>query len=158
MKLLYLLPVDETWYVGTGMYLPNASGTVNWGMRDEMIHQVRSIQDYANTHGMNATLAVMNNPEGMFAVPGLGLFAETAQGDILANPLAPEQVGTNILGMTNEYGMSLARDIISLANRGGGFAYSSFKENASTPERLNLVYVQPIDNEWFVGSSMPLTP
>ena len=33
MKLLYLLPVDETWYVGTGMYLPNASGTVNWGMR-----------------------------------------------------------------------------------------------------------------------------
>ena len=114
-----------------------------------MIHQVRSIQDYANTHGMNATLAVMNNPEGMFAVPGLGLFAETAQGDILANPLAPEQVGTNILGMTNEYGMSLARDIISLANRGGGFAYSSFKENASTPERLNLVYVQPIDNAAF---------
>ncbi len=158
MKLLYLLPVDETWYVGTGMYLPNASGTVNWGMRDEMIQQVRSLQDYANTHGMNATLAVMNNPEGMFAVPGLGLFAETTQGDILANPLAPQQVGTNILGMTNEYGMSLARDIISLANRGGGFAYSSFKENASAPERLNLVYVQPIDDEWFVGSSMPLTP
>lgn len=157
MKLGYLLPVDDDWFIGTGVYLPNISVSVDAEMHNALIKQVRSIQNYGQKHGMNATLEILSNPNGQFAVAGLGPFAESSNGIMLANPIYPEYVGINTLGFTDSYGISVSRDVVNLANRGGGMMYASYTIDDPTTEQLCLLYVEPITDDWFVGSGMPLS-
>ena len=64
----------------------------------------------------------------------------------------PELAGTNRLGMTNSLGMSIAREVISLAQAGGGWMYCLWGIPPANEEQYVMIYVEPIDAATYVGS------
>ncbi len=156
MKLAYTLPVDDTWLIGTGISLHDVPQSIDWQKRENMITQVRRMVSYAHTEGKDALADVLNNPTGMFSEPGLSPYAFTNDGTLVASPGKPADVGESQMGTVNAYGISYMRDAVILGKNGGGMMYAGFVDPDTGSEKICLLYIEPVDDEWFVGSSIPL--
>lgn len=155
-KLSYVIPVDDTWFIGAGIYVQenplSQTQYVTWTKREDLTYQVRNMQYLAKTEGIPAVIAMINDPNSDLQIKGLYPFAVTENGIDLADALNPELAGTNQLGMTNSLGMSIAREVISLAQAGGGWMYGLWGIPPTNEEQYVLIYVEPIDAATYVGS------
>ncbi len=110
------------------------------------------MQYLAKTEGIPAVIAMINDPKSDLQIKGLYPFAVTENGIDLADALNPELAGTNQLGMTNSLGMPIAREVISLAQAGGGWMYGLCGIPPPNEEQYVMIYVEPIDAATYVGS------
>ena len=110
------------------------------------------LQYLAKTEGIPAVVAMINDPSSDLQIEGLYPFAVTENGIHLADALNPELAGTNQLGMTNSLGMSIVREVISLAQAGGGWMYGLLEIPPANEEQYVLIYVEPIDAATYAGS------
>ena len=67
LKLGYVLPVDETWFVGSGVYIPGVAATFNTSVRETLVQRVKAARDYAQEHGREAARTAFNDLSGDFA-------------------------------------------------------------------------------------------
>ncbi len=155
-KLSYVIPVDDTWFIGAGIYVQDnplsQTQYVTWTKREDLTYQVRNMQYLAKTEGIPAVIAMINDPKSDLQIKGLYPFAVTENGIDLADALNPELAGTNQLGMTNSLGMPIAREVISLAQAGGGWMYGLWGIPPPNEEQYVMIYVEPIDAATYVGS------
>jgi len=155
-KLSYVMQVDDSWLLGSGIYiqdnlLSHAQYT-EWTERENLTSQVRNMQYLAKTEGISSVVDMIMDPESELQIDGLYPFAVTKNGTVLADTLNPEMVGTNQLGMTNSLGMSITREVISLAQAGGGVMYCLWGIPPTNEEQYILIYVEPTDASTYVGS------
>jgi hypothetical protein len=155
-KLSYVIPVDDTWFIGAGIYVQenplSQNHYVTWTKRQDLTYQVRNMQYLAKTEGIPAVVAMINDPSSDLQIEGLYPFAVTENGIHLADALNPELAGTNQLGMTNSLGMSIVREVISLAQAGGGWMYGLLEIPPAKEEQYVLIYVEPIEAATYAGS------
>ena len=155
-KLSYVIPVDDTWFIGSGIYVQDnplsQTQYVTWTKREDLTYQVRNMQYLAKTEGIPAVIAMINDPNSDLQIKGLYPFAVTENGIDLADALNPELAGTNQLGMTNSLGMPIAREVISHAQAGGGWMYGLRGIPPPNEEQYVMIYVEPIDAATYVGS------
>ena len=155
-KLSYVMPVDDTWFIGAGIYVQenplSQNHYVTWTKRQDLTYQVRNMQYLAKTEGIPAVVAMINDPSSDLQIEGLYPFSVTENGIHLADALNPELAGTNQLGMTNSLGMSIVREVISLAQAGGGWMYGLLEIPPAKEEQYVLIYVEPIDAATYAGS------
>ncbi len=155
-KLSYVIPVDDTWFIGAGIYVQenplSQNHYVTWTKRQDLTYQVRNMQYLAKTEGIPAVVAMINDPSSDLQIEGLYPFAVTENGIHLADALNPELAGTNQLGMTNSLGMSIVREVISLAQAGGGWMYGLLEIPPAKKEQYVLIYVEPIEAATYAGS------
>ena len=155
-KLSYVMPVDDTWFIGAGIYVQenplSQNHYVTWTKRQDLTYQVRNMQYLAKTEGIPAVVAMINDPSSDLQIEGLYPFSVTENGIHLADALNPELAGTNQLGMTNSLGMSIVREVISLAQAGGGWMYGLLEIPPANEEQYVLIYVEPIDAATYAGS------
>ncbi len=156
LKLSYVMSVDEDWLIGAGIYPGTMSPNYSWEERNELISQVRGLQYLSTTLQKDELLQMINDPESMIQVDGLYPFALDPKGTVLSSAFDPVQTGTNRLGYANSYGMSPVREIISLADSGGGMMYSLLWDPVLDKEMYVLIYVEPADDETYYGSVMRL--
>lgn len=156
LKLSYVLPIDNEWYIGAGMYEHNASFShtfsVDWRTRNELIKQVRTMQYLAAVKGIPAVTEMMMDPNSEFQREGLYPFAVTGNGTVLAFSKDPALIGTNLLGSVNSYGMSFVREGISLGKAGGGLMYTLAWDAILQKEMYVLDYVEPVGNDTYFAS------
>ncbi|WP_319379283.1 cache domain-containing protein [uncultured Methanocorpusculum sp.] len=155
-KLSYVMPVDETWLIGAGIYVQDnplsQNQYISWTKHDDLTYQVRNMQYLAKTEGVSSVIEMIKDPDSELQIEGLYPFAVTENGTDLADALNPEMAGTNQLGMTNSLGMSITREVISLTQAGGGWMYCLWSIPPTNEEEYVLIYVEPLDASVYVGS------
>ena len=154
LKLSYVLPVDETWWVGSGIYLPSVRAEFNEADRDELVLRVHHAQDYAAEHGKEQALSDFNDREGEFGLGDAYIFAYGFDGTTLALPYQPELIGSKRLDFEDSYGVNAIEWEIEVARAGGGFVYVTYTSPATGIESLKLCYVVPAGADWLVGSGI----
>jgi len=154
LKLAYVVPIDDSWYIGSGIYLPEIPAEFNSAERDELIGRVEKARDHAQKVGLDQALADFNDLSGEYADGSKYIFAYDYNGTTLALPFQPEYIGTNRLDFADTYGVEILKWEIATAKRGGGFVYVQYFNPDTGEPGLKLCYVAPVDGEWFVGSGI----
>ncbi len=157
VKLSYVLPVDSTWFIVSGKYMEEKARYVDPQLRDAMIEYTRQVAQYAAANGKDAAIAALNTPNGQFYREDVRLIAVDSDGTILARPYNPELIGTNVAGITDVYGGSLGRDLMTMAGAGGGMMYQYYPNQYTNENDMTLIYVLPVDDTWFLSSGIPMT-
>lgn len=106
--------------------------------------------------GIPAVTDMINDPSSALHAGNLYPFAVMEDGTLLAYSMDPSLVGTNQLSMSNSYGMSVMRDVISLSQNGGGLMYSLVKDPKTGQEVYVLLCVEPADDATYFGSMLVL--
>ena len=157
-KLSYVMPVDDTWFIGTGAYIQNSPLSnyeyIDWKLREDLTYQVRDMQYIAKTDGIPSMVAMIKDPKSELQIEGLYPFAVTEDGMILACSLNPWLTDTNQLGRTTTLGVSIYREIISTARAGRGVFYCLNGDPEGSDAEYMLIYVEPADESVCVGSML----
>ncbi|MBN2735248.1 MAG: cache domain-containing protein [Methanomicrobiaceae archaeon] len=153
-KLSYVLPVDDEWFVGAGIYLPELPANFNEAEKDELVKRVKSARNYAQENGREKAVSDFNDLNGNFADGSRYIFAYDYEGNTLALPFQPEFIGTNRADFADTYGVKIIQWEIFEAQKGGGYVYVEYLNPDTGDTGLKLCYIEPVDEEWFVGSGI----
>lgn len=137
---------------------PVVIGTSGTADRDitttsDLIAFVKTARDYARANGKEKALAAFNDPKGQFVRGDVYVFAESYDGTALAEPFEPDTVGTNILNVTDRFGLPVVRNLGETARYGIGYVsydYPNPKRNASVEPKLSVV--ADVDGTYYVGA------
>jgi hypothetical protein len=154
LKLSYVLPVDDSWFVGAGVYSQKIAATYNATEIDALITRVRTAREYARTNGKDAALTAFNDLGEEFAKGGDYIFAYTTNGTTLALPYQQNYLGIDRYNFTDTYGVKIIVLESAAAQDGGGFVYVHYLNPDTGTEGMKLCYVTPVDDKWFVGSGI----
>jgi signal transduction histidine kinase len=155
LKLTYVLKVDEGLWLASGMYLPGSAPIFSNESREDLVAFVESARDFALNHTNDESLKAFNDRNGEFVKGDRYIFADDFEGERLAMPLYPDQIGTNINQYQDPNGVYAIQEFSDTAKRGDGFVYGILPDPAEnwTPE-LKLVYVTKVNDEWLLGSGL----
>jgi len=164
-KIDYAEPVDDTWWLFSGITNPDyaqlRTGNVTGIMirnhtRADLYALVDRAVTYAKENGKDKTLPEINNPKGRFADGDLFVWAETYDGTILADPYWKAAIGKNYMNFTDPYGAKTTIVAINTIKEGTGFSHAMFTDTATngTVSVPKLVYMKPVDDTWWIGSGI----
>jgi signal transduction histidine kinase len=153
-KVSYVRPVDSTWFVGSGIYLPEIPAQFNATEKDHLVERVKQARQYAQINGAAQAIRDFNDRNGTFADGSRYIFAYAFNGTTLAMPFQPETIGTNRSDFVDTHGVKVAAWEIAVAKSGGGFTYTDYYNPDTGKPGMKLCYVTPVDDTWFVGSGI----
>lgn len=155
LKLSYIAKVDDEWWLGTGVWLPEVSAVFSAESRLALIDLVDGAVAYAQENGREKALEAFGDRDGEFVDGNRYIFAYDFEGRVLASPIQPELVGKNRSDEPDLYGALFIRDLVDAARGGTGLVYYSYPDPAKkmTPT-IKLGYVRAVDEEWWLGSGI----
>jgi Signal transduction histidine kinase len=164
-KIDYAEPVDDTWWLFSGIidpeYTQAATGNltgipVRTHTRVELFKLVSDAVTFAQSNGKEKTLAVINDPEGQFVNGDLYVWAESADGTLLADPFWKSGIGQNYIDFTDIYGMETTRVGIDAMQNGTGFYHALFPNTAENGTAFvpKLIFMKPVDGNWWIGGGV----
>jgi signal transduction histidine kinase len=153
-KISYIKPVDSTWFVGAGIYLPEIPAQFSAAERDGLVARVKQAREYADKNGAATAIKDFNDRNGTFADGSRYIFAYGYNGTTLALPFQPEVIGTDRTDFTDTYGVKITEWEIAVAKGGGGFVYVDYYNPDTGAPGMKLCYVLPVNDEWLVGSGI----
>ncbi len=145
MKYVVVRPVDESWFIGSGLYLPGVDAAVSGEEKNDLVTRVRTASTAGETMGRETAVAGFTD-----------VVAYDMHGTALARPDTPDLVGKNLLDEEDSFESRVILLARNVAGRGGGFIYAVSENPGTGLNELALWYVEPVDDTWFVGSSMNL--
>ena len=155
LKQLYIESVNDSLYLGSGLYLSNISASFDQDEIDELIVYVDEALQFAQENGKEKALEVYNDPEGNFTRDERYIFAYDYDGQNLALPHQPELVGTNRIDAQDPNGVYFIQQVIDVAKMGNGSLYYIYPDpSRNMADRLKLSYVVDVDGTWFLGSGI----
>ncbi|MFB3765078.1 MAG: cache domain-containing protein [Methanotrichaceae archaeon] len=154
-KIGYAMKVDDSWWLGSGIYLSNISANFSQGARNDLVSFVDSAVKYAKENGKDRALKDFNDKNGTFFKGGLYIFAYDFNGTTLALPTQPDLVGANRIDVADLNGVKFVRYMRDLAREGRGSAYYIYPDpTKNMTQRLKLSYVEKIDDNWWLGAGI----
>ena len=155
LKQLYIESVNDSLYLGSGLYLSDISASFNQEGRDELVAYVNEALQFVQENGKEKALEVFNDPEGNFTRDGRYVFAYDYDGRNLALTHQPELVGTNRINAQDPNGVYFIQQVIDVAKMGSGSLYYVYPDpERNMADTLKLSYVVDIDGTWFLGSGI----
>lgn len=170
-KMSYVRGVDETWWLGAGIYLEDANRpgpspmAAPRGMTPaDLAAFVQNASAYVTEMGAHAALAEFQQKDGQFSRGELYVYVYGRNGTLLAHPYQAELVGTDRTNWTDVRGLSFVRVGNETAANGGGFiAYlypaprnGTIDEKAPDAYEPKIGYVAPAGEEMWIGSGVYL--
>ncbi|MGC9514051.1 cache domain-containing protein [Methanocrinis sp.] len=155
LKLSYIAKVDDEWWLGTGVWLPEVSAVFSAESRLALVDLVDEAAAYAQENGREKALEAFGDRDGEFVDGNRYIFAYDFDGRVLAHPIQPELVGEDRSEEPDHYGAHFIRDLMDAAEEGTGLVYYSYPDPAKkmTPS-VKLGYVRAVDEEWWLGSEI----
>lgn len=163
-KLGYVMKVDDTWFLGSGIYAGSAGYAEPGGPNVPVTSgEVKKFVDdaavYAWQYGKDAAIAEYNNRSGNFIRGDLYVFAYDYSGNTLAYPYRPDLIGVNRINATDITGKKHILEMVNSAKNGTGIVYyysqNPFRNNSTG---LKMSYVRDIDGTWFIGTGTYTAP
>ena len=164
-KLQYVVPVDDSWWVSASILNPDytqlRSGDLA-GIRtrdhtqEQLFMLVTRAVRYAKENGKEKTLVEIGKPDGAFVEGDLFVWAETFDGEILADPFSKDMVGKSFINYTDPYGEKTTVVGIDVMRNGTGYTHAMFPDTAagSATPVPKLIYMKPVDETWWIGSGI----
>src|SRR5450631_2897189 len=121
------------------------------GTKAEAKALVEKAAAYIKANGKEKALAEFNNPKGKFIDRDLYIFAYDFNGVNLALGSNPRMVGKNLLDLQDAGGKPLIRDLIHVANKGGGWYAYKWSNPRTKKIQDKISYVLKIDDSMFIG-------
>lgn len=157
LKIYNISPVDDTWFIGSGIFLPSFEASTDPQERQALVKRVQAAVLHANTVGKDTAIADFNDLNGTYALGGEYIFAYGYDGETLALPFQPDLIGSHRFNFTDVYGSPIIRQEIDAAKRDGGFVYVVYYNPDTGDNELKLCYVEPAGEDWLIGSGMYYT-
>lgn len=161
-KLGYISPVDDEWWIGSGIYLDDLvddKGETPFDLFYVKDFVVRA-SSFAESKPMDEAIAELCNTTGEFFDfhRGMYVIAIDYEGNVLAHPAYPEVAGENIYENEMKYGVKSIVRAAEIARNGGGFIIYSYDTDAGGVEQ-NLNYIMPVekDDYWIISSGITLS-
>lgn len=154
VKISYVEPVDDSWFIGAGIYLPHINAAFDKEAISGLFSRVEQAAAFGEKEGKESASVVFNDKTTTWAENSAYIFAYDMNGTTLALPYQPEIIGTNRMDYKDKYGSPSVRLDIDTAKAGGGFVYLVYYNPDSGRDELKLCYVLPVDNDWLVGSGL----
>ena len=159
-KLGYGVKIDDTWWLGSGIYTgpvepavassPNAPST-----SQEIKDFVDNAAAYAQKNGKAAALTAFSNKSGPFVVGDVYIYALDYAGHDLALPYQPQLVGTSFYDMQDNAGRYYTRTEIALAKSGGGYVLYQYPDPSDNfTVKYKVSYVRPVDDTYWIGAGV----
>ncbi|MDD1665557.1 MAG: cache domain-containing protein, partial [Methanomicrobiales archaeon] len=160
-KIGYVFPAGKTLWIGSGMYFTDMvpEGFSRPGVVTEMIGLVEGGAAYGREKGSVIAFAEISNRSGMFVdADGHYIYAYDYNGTLLAHPYLPEKIGSNLITKRDPFGMETIRALADTARSGGGYIVFIWPNpGKGNREELEIGYVLPVDDTWWVGSGVYLS-
>jgi signal transduction histidine kinase len=126
--------------------------------REELVAFLDEAKEYVLNNGRDEALEAFGDPAGEFVRGDLYVFAYDFNGTLLAHPYLPELVGRNNLDLVDTNGVPMIKNLMKVAERGGGFFYNVYPNPAAeNAEELKLVRVLKVDDDLWIGSGIYLS-
>lgn len=155
VKQLYIANVNNSMYLGTGLYLSNISASFDQVARNKLVAYVNEALQFAKENDKQKSLEVFNDPTGNFTRDGRYVFAYDYEGRNLALPYQPGLIGTNRLDARDPNGVYFLQQAIDMARLGNGLHYYIYPDpSRNMTPALKLSYVANVDGTWFLGSGI----
>ncbi len=160
-KIGYVAPVDEHWWIGSGMYFSDMvqAGAGRPEVVSRMIALVEDAACYGQAQGTAAALAEISDTTGRFVdTEGHYVYAYDYDGTLLAHPYLSDQIGTSLIDRTDPFGMEQIRVLSETARNGGGYVVFIWPNpERENRDELKIGYVLPVDEHWWAGSGVYLS-
>lgn len=155
LKLSYIAKVDDDWWLGTGVWLPDVPAVFSAESRLDLVNLVDEAFAYAQENGKEKALEAIGDRNGEFVDGDLYVFAYDFNNTVLAHPIQPELIGKNRSGELDLYGVAIGRDIMDAAKDGTGLVYYSYPDPAKKmAPSIKLGYVRKVSDDWWLGSGI----
>ena len=155
LKLTYVLKVDEALWLGAGTYLAGQAPTISNESREDLVAFVDGARDFALNTTKEVALKTFNDKNGKFVKANRYIFAFDFNGNTLAQPIQPEFIGKNRIDFKDPNGVEYIRDMIALAQNGGGLIYYIKQDPArNMTQGFKFSYVTKVDDTWWLGSGI----
>jgi len=99
--------------------VPVTNAQAESATKEECVAKVKGAVQLINDKGLDAAIALINKKDGGFAWKDSYVFVVDFQGRTVANPLFPNHVGMNQMGLTNKDGVMIIREFIEIAKTKG---------------------------------------
>ncbi len=153
LKISYVRPVDDTYWIGAGVY------TAEERLVDQdLLQLVDDAKVYAQENGREKAVAGFNDLNGSFVKGDLYIFAYDYNGTVLSWPYQPGEVGANRFDVTDPVGNHHVREFLSTAKSGGGIVDYYSVNPFTNKTDLKISYVTDIDGTWMIGAGNYIEP
>ncbi|PKL59069.1 MAG: sodium:calcium antiporter [Methanomicrobiales archaeon HGW-Methanomicrobiales-4] len=153
LKISYVRPVDDTYWIGAGVYTSE-----DRVISQELRQFVDDAKVYALENGKEKALTAFNTINGSFVQGDLYIFAYDYNGTVLAWPYRPDQIGLNRFNATDLTGRYHVQSFINTAQAGGGITdYYSLNPITNVTD-LKISYVTDVDGTWMIGAGQYIEP
>ncbi|WP_301664294.1 cache domain-containing protein [Methanoculleus frigidifontis] len=162
-KLSYVMRVDDTWWLGSGIYGEEAKSSspqveAEMHAKQEIVRFVEDAAAYARENGREEALAGFMDRNGPFVMREVYIYALDFNGTCLALPYQPDLVGTSMLDLQDTYGVNVTRVEIDLAEQGGGFIFYHYPNPANNlTVEPKMSYVRKVDDTYWIGAGIYLS-
>lgn len=153
LKISYVRPVDETYWIGAGMYTDE-----DYILTPKLQQFVQSAKKFVTENGKKTALAMFNDLNGSFIQDDLYIFAYDYNGTVLAWPYRKDQIGVNRINATDIVGLQHVKAFLAKAKSGGGITDYYSVNPFSNLTDLKISYVQDIDGTWMIGAGEYIEP
>lgn len=153
LKISYVRPVDDTYWIGAGLY------TSEDRFIDPALRQfIMDARSYAVTAGREEALAAFNDLDGPFIDRDLYVFAYDYNGTVLAWPYHPEMLGVNRYNATDPMGTFHVRSFLTTAEQGGGMVDYYTTNPRTNTSGLKVSWITDVDGTWLIGAGRYIEP
>jgi signal transduction histidine kinase len=153
LKISYVRPVDDTYWIGAGIY------TSEDRLLDPLLRQfVADAKAYALSNGRQKAVREFNDLNGSFIRGDLYVFAYDYNGTVLAWPYRPDQIGINRLNATDPMGTYHVQAMLAAARNGSGMVDYYSVNPATNTTALKVSYITDVDGSWLLGAGRYIEP
>jgi len=153
LKISYVRPVDDTYWIGAGVY------TSEDLLIDPDLRQfVADAKIYAVENGREKAVAAFNNVSGPFISGDLYVFAYDYDGTVLSWPYNSDQIGVNRFNVTDSVGNHHVQEFLTVAKSGEGMVDYYSTNPFTNKTDLKISYVTDIDGTWMLGAGRYIEP
>ncbi len=161
LLLIYVMPIDDSWFITIRMPAASEISPVIPHAAGDVITLTRNTTLYAREFGKEVVLADLNSGSSKLLAAASENITDFAaidmRGTVLANAFAPGDTGKNIFSFTDANGASFGRQYVLSVLDGGGLTYNALPvPDDPTRQSVRLIYVEAVDDNWFVLSGMEL--
>lgn len=117
---------------------------------------VKKAISFIQEKGRDKALAEFNNPNGEFIKGELYVFAYDFEGTNKALAVKPEMIGKNLIDLKDADGKFVIKDLISVANNGGGWHQYKWENPTTQQVQDKASYVVKVDDSLWLGCGIYL--